>query len=134
MIVIPRTKDKIPVKIGELEFLISPLNVEQKLKLAGMVKMDKGEEKPDSIGIALSTIKFGVKGLKGAVNLDGSEYKLEFDASGVLTDDCVSDISNIPGNDKLVQSCIAIGNGQLDVKLDGVEIVLPKKEEQSEKK
>jgi hypothetical protein len=133
MILIPRTSDRIKVKIGELEFLLSPLSIEHKLKIAGLTKMDKGEERADSISMALMTIKHAVKGMTGASNMDGSAYELQFDESGSLTDECVGDLFNIPGNDKLASACVAIGNGQVNTEIDGVEIVLPKKEDVKKK-
>lgn len=128
MILIPRCSDRIPVKIGELEFLLAPLSMEHKLKIAGLTKMDKGEEKADSIQMALQTMKYSIKGMKGAFNMDGTPYELSFDESGNLTDESVGDIFNIPNNDKLASACIAIGNGQLHTKLEGVEIFLPSKD------
>lgn len=125
MIFVPRCSDRIKVKIGELEFLLAPLSMEHKLKIAGLTKMHKGEEKSDPVSMALMTMKHSIKGMSGASNLDGSEYKLQFEESGELTDESVGDLFNIPMNDKLASACIAIGNGQLDSKLDGVEIILP---------
>lgn len=126
MICIPRLTDKIPVKVGDMKLFVSPLSVDHKMKIASFTKMDKGEERPDALKIALHTIKYALKGMEGVCNLDGTPYQLDFESDGSLTDTCLSEISNVLNNDKLAAACISVGNGNLDFKIEGVEIEVPK--------
>lgn len=95
--------DRIPVRIGELTFWISPLSAGQKGILLAQGKMVSGEETEEAMRGAALVLKFSVKGVDGCKDATGGEYKCEFDPDGCLTDDCVSEILQLDGCAKLVR-------------------------------
>lgn len=91
--VIYRPSDKIPVKIGDLTLLISPLSAEQNAMILSLTRMKGGEEVADAARMALVTLKYCVKevqGLNGATFADGSPVSFDFDENGILTDDSIT--------------------------------------------
>lgn len=106
--IIYRTSDRIPVKIGDvLTVWLSPLTVEQRARMfSTAVKMQAGAEQEDAIKAAAMSIKYSVKGIEGDLkNIDGSDYQLEFDPDGSLTDECAEELLQLDGSDKLVRIC-----------------------------
>ena len=126
MITIYKLSDRIPVKIGPIEFSISPMSFQQKQEILSLVKMSSGESKADEIGMAIKTIKYSVKDVKGIHTIDGSVYQVSLDENGVLTDDCVSELMQLETNSLLIQVLASFLNGIKDPKIKGVEVVLPK--------
>lgn len=124
--IIYKLTDRIPVQIGDLRFLISPLSSAQKLEIISQVKMSSGKEVHDYTKQALLSIKHGVKKVEGLKCFDGSEYELEFDESGSLTDDSVSELLQMEGSDKLIIVCSTLLNQIKEVNLEGVKVELDK--------
>lgn len=96
--------DRVKLKIGEVEFLLSPLSYGQKLDCATIpTKQFGGEKRVDMTILSHRIIKHSVKDIKGVDSADGSPYKLEFEekefsgvlltkTENVLTDECAEDI------------------------------------------
>ena len=124
MITIYRTSERIPLKIGELEFVISPLDFKQRKDVQAVVTNDEGSIVTDTIKAAELCIKYQIKEVKGLVNMDGSSYKLEFD-NDVLTDNCVNDIMGLEIKEKLAQLFFKTMAQMKDPEIKGVEITLP---------
>jgi len=104
---IRKTTEKIPVKVGELTFKISPLTFEQKCEIQNVLMA----------GTAISvlkasklSIKYAVKDIEGLENSDGSKYEVKFDEVG-LADETVDDLSNTEISDSLNYMCISLLNG-----------------------
>jgi hypothetical protein len=103
-----KTTDKISVKIDDIVVQVSPLSFEQKCDIQALLV--SGD--PMSVVRAASmAIKYGVKGLEGVENADGSLYVLETDENGSLSDQCVDDLLNIDQDDKLSLVCTSLLNG-----------------------
>lgn len=119
--IIYRTTDRIPVKIGEATFWIAPLSGAQKTELLSMTLVKSGEERFLALAHACRTIAMSVKAVTGIQNADGEEYVLSFDANGDLTKECVEELITVDGADKLVTVAGAFALSQFgDPKLDGV--------------
>lgn len=132
MSVIYGTNDRIRVKIGGLVFSISPLTFKTKSDMQALVM------KGDAMGAAALAVKHAVKSIDGVKRPDGSVYELEFE-DGVLSDNAIDDLLNIPQGTKLSQIAVELINGMpkefvdatTGTKMEGVEIV---KESKSRKK
>lgn len=113
MIKIYRLTDRIPVKIGELTFWLSPLSMDQKAKIEGNRKLVSGVEEENALEGARLAIKFSVKALDGVECANSEPYVLEFDPDGALTDECVSEIMNLDGAEKLVRLALNWALGEI---------------------
>ena len=88
-----RTSDKLPVKIQDITFKISPLTFQHRSEIQSHLSKAQDDFNEASIG-SFKAIKYAVKEIDGVENYDGSDYKLEFE-DNVLTDDCVNDLLNL---------------------------------------
>ena len=98
-----KTSDRIPVKIDDVEFKISPLTFEQKSIISSCVKTVAGETVYDGSRAAFLGVKYAVKEVKGITHGE-EEFELEFD-DGVLSDECVNDLLNLELNEKIIITC-----------------------------
>lgn len=101
-----RKGQTIKVKIEDVVFEVVPLTLSQKHEIT---KKLSGAQNGgiEAVGPMLEATKFAlkysVKNLTGATDGNGEPYKLEFEADGTLTDDCIEDLSNFEASDKLNQ-------------------------------
>lgn len=99
-----KTTDKIPVKIGELVFEISPLSRIQKADIQALIMEGKLAD------AAFLSVKYAVKSVKGLKYGQG-DYELEFDDNNNITEDSLDDLSNIEESTNLHIACISLING-----------------------
>lgn len=112
--------DRIKVTIGDISFLLAPMNYMQKQEIVGCTTISSGSETFDLGKAQFIYLKYSVKGVDGLKNYDGSDYELEFEGDN-LTDNCVSELFNIAQRDKLTTAAWAILNGiSEDEAIDGV--------------
>lgn len=126
-----RVSDRVPVKLDGLVVKISPLKYDQKAEMQTMLL----DGTPLSmVKAAQYAVKCCVKDVDGLELQDGSKYELEFE-NDMLTDDCVSDLFNIPQSEKLAFICTELLQGipanqfvdpKTGKKLEGVTIVRSK--------
>lgn len=81
-----RSTSRIPVKIGDALFKLSPFTQEQKIELMQCISMDGGTRVENLAKMSFMACKFAIKEVSGIVNEDDSEFKLEFDEKGVSTE------------------------------------------------
>lgn len=120
--------DKIEYKLGELSIKISPLSVEDKNILTGL--MFKGQAKQDIAALmegSLYALQCAIKEISGLENADGSEYVLQFDDNGKLTKECASELLNIDQDSKLISLCSSFINGVPSKLPEGISLVETKK-------
>ena len=125
-----RLSDKISIKIDGITIKISPLSFAQKSEMQSLLITGKPM---DIVQAAHYAVKCAVKEVSGIKLYDGSDYEVEYDGD-VLTDECVSDLFNIPQKDKIGLICTELLNGipdgfidpQTGDKLEGVSIVRSK--------
>ncbi len=86
-----KTKDRLKYKIGDLIVELSPLSVNDKNLAASVLGPNGQSNFMLAAGLA---IKMAVKSVKGLENEDGSEYQLQFEENGRLTDESVDDLLN----------------------------------------
>jgi len=125
MIPIYRITDRIPVKIGPIEFSIGPLNHHQRSEVIACVQNESGDVTVNANQMAFLCVKYQVKGIKGIECVDGKDYELEFD-SDCLTDNCASEIMGLENKESLLQVLSAwLTKMGSDPKIKGVEIKYP---------
>lgn len=105
MSVVYRVNDTFDIKIGDVVFAISPLNYKVKADMQSYVMAGK------PMDAAVLALKNAVKSVSGLKLPDGSNYELEFDASGQLKDSSIDDLLNIPESGKLNVIAISLVNG-----------------------
>lgn len=96
--IVYRTTDQIPLKIGPITLWISPLSALQKTEILSYTKMKGGVEIADSPKMALYTLKKCIKkldGLNGTKYADGSKLELSFEDDGSLDDDSLTAVMQI---------------------------------------
>ena len=100
--IVYRPTDRIRIGFeNKLVVVVSPLDQETRSRIAGMTRMEGGEEVQDNIGMAIESLRYGVKDVEGLENVsfaDGSPFKLEFEENGRAltheTVDCLTQIFN----------------------------------------
>jgi hypothetical protein len=120
--IIYRLTDRIPCKIGELTFWLSPLSYEQKMNLLECKKMEGGKEVVDGHKRARLSLKYGIKKVEGLSCADGSPYVPSVGPDGILVDEAVDEIMGLDCLNALVTVCVGLLNGVSDPKLEGVEV------------
>lgn len=118
--IVYRTTDRIPVKMGEVTIWVSPFSYEQKVKLSQATKLVSGEEVMDAGKVALLSLKFSVKEVEGLVDTDGQPYELSFDADGTLTEECVGDLMQLDNSGSLAAICYKLSLQIKDHEAPGV--------------
>lgn len=125
MSVIYKTTDKIPVKVHDLTFDISPLTSQQKEEIQNEFLSKR------VVNATKLAIKYAVKGIKGATLVDGSPYGLSFE-SGTLTDECVDELLNMGYSTEISLVCSQLVAGIPDKIVDdqgkpvkGIKILKP---------
>ena len=120
--IIYKSTDRIPVKVGEITFWVSPLTYGQKIQIAESTKLKGGVEVQDNYQVAFKTIKFSVKSVEGFKDSCGDDYSPTFDADGCLSDDSTSDIMNLDSAKYIVSACASLMNEIKGYELDGVTV------------
>lgn len=124
--IVYRTSDRIPVQVGEVELLFAPLSFAQKTEINSHVKMQSGKETPDGLKVAQLYIKYGIKSVKGCKLSDGSDYEVELDAAGNLTDACVDDVMSLENSPDIIRICALLANQIAKHEVPGVTVHLDK--------
>ena len=106
-----RATDRIPFKIGDSVFYLSPLTYQQKIDFSSAQSSESGDVQVNVLDGAFKAIKFSVKDISGIEYADGKPYKLQF-KEGVLTDECVGDLLNMDATNKLIMCCASVCRSQ----------------------
>jgi hypothetical protein len=122
--VIYRLTDRIPCKIGELTFWLSPLSHEQKVNLLECKKMEGGQEVVDNVRRARLAMKYGIKEVEGVSCADGTPYRPDMDTDGTLSWAAVDEISELGSLTEIIQASTLMLGKFWEVKIEGVEFNL----------
>jgi len=131
VLVLYKTTDRLKVNIEGVTLEVSPLTFDQKMKITSCYDMSAGEMTPNAIKQTFLAVKYSVKSIEGVKLQDGSNYQVTYEKDGdqdVLTDDCASDLLNLPIGPKMMVACSQLINGVNEEinKIEGVELVMPK--------
>jgi hypothetical protein len=134
-----RSSSRLIAKIGEASFKLAPLSQENKVALMSYVSMDGGTRVENLAKMAFMSVKYCLKDVSGLEFEDGSEYKLEFDNDGLVSDKSISELMNTEISQELLSTCQAfmqgipkeIINPNTKTKFDNIEIL---QDESSSKK
>lgn len=108
-----RVTDKLPIKIGDITFKISPLTFEQRSEVqADLSAAAEGDMQRATDG-TFKAIKYAVKSIEGIETYDGSEYELDFDGK-FLSDVAVNDLLNLEIFPELARVATSLINGVPD--------------------
>jgi hypothetical protein len=121
--IIYKTTDRIPVTIGELKVWVSPLSLDQKMRLRNLINQSAGEENT-SFAFALELLRLSVKQVEGVKAGDGSDYELDFGADGYLTDECVKELIQLGQCPQLITACGLLYQEIKEHQLEGVQFDL----------
>lgn len=119
------TKSTFTLKIDDLKFTLKPLNYMHRLELDECFIQKGGSNLQKLYRSQSILIKYSLKSVKGIKNHDDSDYELEFNDDGSLTDDCVNDIMNIQQRHKLTTAAMNVLNGVMEMSDDitqGIEL------------
>lgn len=107
MATIYRKEDRVKVKIGSLTVKLSPLSYREKAEAQNLIMSKNPTASMDG---SIYAVKCAVKEIEGLKLPDGSAYELEFE-NGMLTDECIDDLTNLEENDQLFVACLSLLNG-----------------------
>ena len=117
--------DRIPVKIEDVTFWISPLKQLEKLKLAEISIKAKGAvEIEDKYEALRGYIRYSVKDVEGLTRPNGKPYKVTLDKDGYLTDASVDALMTLGISDQLITASSALYANTPINQIKGVEIDL----------
>lgn len=123
-----RLTDRINLKIGDVTFVLAPLNFLQKQEILGCTKNVGGQEHYDLLKAQFLYLKYCLKDIKGVKGYDNKPYELSFEGD-VLTNDCVSEVLNMEERTKLNVAAWQLINGIQELrnpetgeKLEGVQL------------
>lgn len=119
--IVYRTTDRVPLKIGKLTLWVSPLSALQKAEVLSHTKIISGVEVADNSKMALYALKHCVKkidGLNGTKYADGSKLELSFEDDGSLDDDSLTAVMQIIDYSKTT----AIAAQLLTKGIDGIDV------------
>lgn len=101
MIKILRMTDRVKLKIGKVTFFLAPLMNDHKMEMASTVATVSGEKVIDYGQAQHLYLKYALKDLQGVTDYHGEKYELEFEGD-YLTDECISEVSNLSQKDELM--------------------------------
>ena len=101
MTIIYKKNDLITLKIADLTFKIKPLAYMERVEIMACSSKQEGSVIENAAKATYLAIKYAVKDFQGAKLIDGSDYKLEFDNEGYVSEESINDILNIENNNKL---------------------------------
>lgn len=105
--------DRIPIKIDDMVIHISPLNYENKAICQGLILNGR------HMDAAVHALKNAIKDIDGLETADGSKYELEIE-NNQLTNDCLDELLNVQGSDKMQLVAISLLQGIPDSFTDPV--------------
>lgn len=112
--------------LEEIEVIIRPLTVAQKMEIASKTRMVKGEEVADFQQQAYLCIKYAVCDIKGITDSSDQPYQVSFNGDH-LDETTTDDLVEFMSQQNLLANTYYASNKMLD-KIEGVEVnVLPKK-------
>ena len=121
--IIFKTTDRVPVKIADVTFWISPLTLDQRRQINDLTKLSGGAEKVDGFSAAEYYVKFGVKSIDGLTLADGSAYQCAYGEDGTLDDATLGDIFQLGCFSQLITACTNLSAIAAN-KIEGVSIDL----------
>jgi hypothetical protein len=119
-----RLSDRIPARIGEVTFWLSPLSYEQRIQLLSAKRMEGGVEVDDNAMRARLAMKFAIKDVDGVTCADGSPYAPAKDADGTISLQAVDELASLPIADKAVAACFVSMRDPGSRQIEGVEFDL----------
>lgn len=103
--------DKIPVKIDDITFFISPLKYSQKCEIQSLMeKTLSTREMKYAQDAAFLAVKYSVKDVLGLERQDGTPFRVELENT-VLNDESVDNLLNIEYSTKLASICTSLVHG-----------------------
>lgn len=117
MAIIYKTTDKLPVKIGDITFKISPLSFEHRSLIQADLSLSSKGDLSAAGAASFKAIKYAVKSIEGVETLDDSKYELEFDGKE-LKDECVNNLLNLEVSLDLIRVALSLLGGVPDKIVD----------------
>lgn len=124
-----RCDEAVPVRIGEVEFLISPLSYEQRMRVLDHSVQSGGKVNEHSIKASQEALRYSLRAVRGVTYHDGSPLELKFNDNGGLTDESLNEVFQLTQRNELtlvVTQWVHGTFGETDV--PGVEIDFSKVE------
>lgn len=121
-----RLTDRLTYKVGELEIKVSPLSVEDKIAITEFMYKGQSGNLSSMMNGSIHALKCSIKEITGLTDVDGNEYKLEFE-NGKLTQSCAEDLLNIEQSSSLIALCSSFIGGIPSTLPEGVTVISPKK-------
>lgn len=134
--IILRTTERVPCKLGDITVWVSPLSWEQKTSLYKHRIQNSGEVTEEQTKMIMDTLKLSVKRVDGINKCkfsDGSQVTLEW-VDGKLTNESIEILISVLGPVPVSRLSSAILTDALTGKVEGFEIDLKAIEDPSKKK
>lgn len=116
-----RLKDRVKVKLEELEFKVAPISYQNQVEIDGCKKIVAGEEVDDFGKKVFLMLKYGLKDITGLELHNGKPYKVTLDDDGNISDECINEIIVMPLRDNIVNAIYKTMAGKHD-EIDAKEV------------
>jgi len=127
--IVYRTTDKIPVKMGEHTVLISPLSHEQYAEVTSKMRYEGGQVVQDQSSMIAAALRFSIKGFSTTAEVtfhDGRDFELEWDGD-LLSKESLDTLYQILGTGTMA----VIGTNVTAGTIKDLPIVQTKRQEKS---
>jgi len=114
------TDDRIPVKIGDVTFWISPLTNDTRADISTAVSLSSGKKRLDVKKLYSLYIKYAVKRIDGVKLPRGGVYKVKKDKKGNLTETCLKEVLNLSCAPMLAQAALSLFSEIKPLDIEGV--------------
>ena len=111
--------DRYVLKVDGVTFTVAPLSKEHKLEISQCGQLEKGQFVQNIFNMQCLYLKYGLKGVSGIKDYNKKEYELTFE-NNYLSEDCISELLNLPMHGKLMDAAWQILNGVPDKIIDPV--------------
>lgn len=109
-----RLKDRVAFNLDGISIKLAPLSFQQQLDINACSRKVNGEDISDDGMKILLLVKYALKDISGLRLYDDSEYKIEFDGNGNLSDECAGEIMNMPIRENIIKAVNKIMENDID--------------------
>lgn len=106
-----RMKDKRNIQIGDITISVSPLTSFDKAELAEEANKAAINNSPkDLLNITYTVLKKCLKDVKGVEYDDDESFRIEFDESGMVSQDSIDELMTLEFNNEMIAVCMSLMN------------------------
>lgn len=101
-----KLSDRKKIQIDDITISVAPLSLDNKSKAMAMLTEGQKTQNIVLLNEAIYyVVQCSLKSLEGVTDSNDEQYKLAFDTEGILTKECLQDLTNMDLTQKLLTVC-----------------------------